>query len=124
MDTEWLLDATEGGSDLLPMAQWAEQLSLSLLPYSMASDPTPDVSQCVPLLHEFANNSATLSNCLVTMARPVRLCQHCYKEYAQLKVTMSKIGNPEQVCWKSFCTRMYVSVYTPSCMCYIVPPCG
>lgn len=96
MATEWLPDATDGGSDLLPMAQWAEQLSLSLLPYSMASDPTPDVSQCVPLLHEYANNSATLSNCLVTMARPVRLCQHCYKEYAQLKVTMSKIGNPEQ----------------------------
>lgn len=94
--TEWLLDDTQGGSGLIPMAQWAEQLSMSLLPYSMAPDPTSDIFQCVPLLHEFANNSATLSNCLVNMARPVRLCQHCYKEYAQVKGTMNKIGNPVQ----------------------------
>ncbi|KAM4042378.1 osteopetrosis-associated transmembrane protein 1 isoform 1-T3 [Anomaloglossus baeobatrachus] len=92
MGTDWTFDAE---SELIPRAQWAEQLSLALLPaYSLAPDPTPDLSQCVQLLEEFANNSATLSNCLVSMARPVRLCQHCYKEYAQLKATMSKIGNP------------------------------
>ncbi|XP_077145718.1 osteopetrosis-associated transmembrane protein 1 [Ranitomeya variabilis] len=92
MATEWAFDAD---TELLPRAQWAEQLSLSLLPaYSLAPDPTPDLSQCAQLLEEFANNSATLINCLVSMARPVRLCQHCYKEYGQLKATMSKIGNP------------------------------
>lgn len=96
MATDWLLDATEGGSELVPLAQWAEQLSLSLLPYSLASDPTPDVSQCAPLLHEFANNSAALSSCLVSMARPVRLCQHCYQEYGALQGTRSKIASPAQ----------------------------
>ncbi|KAM3929879.1 osteopetrosis-associated transmembrane protein 1 [Leptodactylus fuscus] len=99
MGTEWLLEDTPmaADADLMARALWAEQLSLSLLPaYSLAPDPTPDPSQCTPLLHEFANISATLSNCLVSMARPVRLCQHCYKEYAQLKATMSKIGNPIQ----------------------------
>ncbi|KAG8582411.1 hypothetical protein GDO81_008038 [Engystomops pustulosus] len=99
MGTQWLLDDTQGAADseLIPRALWAEQLSLSLLPaYSLAPDPTPDPSQCIPLLHEFANNSAILSNCLVSMARPVRLCQHCYKEYAQLQATMRKIGSPVQ----------------------------
>ncbi|XP_056422231.1 osteopetrosis-associated transmembrane protein 1 [Hyla sarda] len=96
MGTEWLLDDTQD-SELSSRALWAEQLSLSLLPaYSLASDPTPDFFLCAPLLYEFANNSASLSNCLVSMARPVRLCQRCYMEYTQLKATMSKIGNPLQ----------------------------
>ncbi|XP_069830908.1 osteopetrosis-associated transmembrane protein 1 [Dendropsophus ebraccatus] len=98
--TEWQLDDPQGeagDSDLIPKALWAEQLSLSLLPaYSLASAPSLDPTQCLPLLHEFANSSATLSSCLVSMARPVRLCQHCYKEYVQLKATMDKIGRPLQ----------------------------
>ncbi|XP_040284780.1 osteopetrosis-associated transmembrane protein 1 [Bufo bufo] len=94
--TEWLLEDT-ADSDLIPRALWTQQLSLSLVPaYSLAPDAAPDPAECALLLHEFANNSATLSNCLVSMARPVRLCQFCYKEYVQLKVTMSKIGNPLQ----------------------------
>ncbi|XP_075718359.1 osteopetrosis-associated transmembrane protein 1 [Rhinoderma darwinii] len=99
MGTEWILDDAQGAanSDLISRALWAEELSLSLLPsYSLAPEPMPDPLQCIPLLHEFANNSAALSNCLVNMARPVRLCQHCYKENSQLKATMSKIGNPVQ----------------------------
>ncbi|KAG9493328.1 osteopetrosis-associated transmembrane protein 1 [Eleutherodactylus coqui] len=86
--TEWSLD----GAELVPRARWAEQLSLSLLP----PEPAPDPAHCSALLQEFANNSAALSRCLVTMARPVRLCQHCYTEYGQLRATFSRIGSPEQ----------------------------
>ncbi|XP_075058981.1 osteopetrosis-associated transmembrane protein 1 [Mixophyes fleayi] len=99
LGSQWLLDDTQRAvvSDLIPRSLWAEQLSLSLLSsYSLAPDVLQDPSNCVQLLHEFANNSADLSNCLANKAWPVRLCQHCYKEYLQLKVTMNKIGNPLQ----------------------------
>ncbi|XP_063773144.1 osteopetrosis-associated transmembrane protein 1 [Pseudophryne corroboree] len=95
LGSQWLSDETQV-SDLIPKSLWAEQLSLSLLSqYSLAPDLL-DPTSCLPLLHEFANNSADLSNCLASKAWPVRLCQHCYKEYFQLKVTMNKIGNPLQ----------------------------
>ncbi|XP_072264831.1 osteopetrosis-associated transmembrane protein 1 [Pyxicephalus adspersus] len=95
----WLPDDPQSAdsSDLMARSAWAQQLSLSLLPaYSLAPDPPVDPNICLQLLHEFANNSADLSNCLASMAWPVRVCQHCYREYAQLITTMEKIGNPIQ----------------------------
>ncbi|KAM5164363.1 osteopetrosis-associated transmembrane protein 1 isoform 2-T2 [Mantella aurantiaca] len=93
----WLYDDPQSsdGSDLMARSAWAEQLSLSLLP-SYSPDHQVDPNMCVQLLHEFANNSADLSNCLASMAWPVRVCQHCYQEYAQIKATMNKIGSPLQ----------------------------
>ncbi|XP_018409027.1 PREDICTED: osteopetrosis-associated transmembrane protein 1 [Nanorana parkeri] len=82
---------------LMARSVWAEQLSLSLLPpYSLSPDHQLDPNVCIQLLHEFANNSADLSNCLASMAWPVRVCQHCYKEYAQLQDTWKTIRKPVQ----------------------------
>lgn len=91
---EWLLDDP---SDLMTRSVWAQELALSLLsPYSVSPDHQVDPNLCIQLLREFANNSAELSNCLAGMAWPVRVCQHCYKEYARIKATMTKIGSPFQ----------------------------
>lgn len=93
----WQSDPQSLDDSLMGRSVWAEQLSLSLLPpYSVSPDHQVDPNVCTQLLHEFANNSAELSNCLASMAWPVRVCQHCYKEYAQLKATMDKIGSPIQ----------------------------
>lgn len=83
-------------SSLMARSVWAEQLSLSLLPPFSSPDHQVDPNICIQLLHEFANNSGDLSSCLAGMAWPVRVCQHCYKEYAQLKATMNKIGSHMQ----------------------------
>ncbi|KAM8952980.1 osteopetrosis-associated transmembrane protein 1 [Pelodytes ibericus] len=80
------------GSDFMPRAVWAEEISLSLLPsYYTAPELSEDPAVCTQLRLEFANRSAALSGCLVENARPVRLCQGCYKEYAQLGAVMDKI---------------------------------
>lgn len=94
MGMGWLVEDPQS-SDLLAMSVWAEQLSLSLLPPYSPDHPV-DPNICIQLLREFANNSANLSSCLAGVAWPVRVCQRCYKEYAQLKATMNKIGNPMQ----------------------------
>ncbi|CAI9563224.1 unnamed protein product [Staurois parvus] len=94
----WLVNPQiSDSSDLAARSAWAEQLSLSLLPpYSLSPDHPVDPNMCIQILHEFANNSGDLSSCLASMAWPVRVCQHCYKEYAQIKATMNKIGSPLQ----------------------------
>ncbi|KAM4770680.1 osteopetrosis-associated transmembrane protein 1 [Rhinophrynus dorsalis] len=83
--------------ELLSRSLWTEQLSLSFLPYySLALGHSPDPHVCSQLLHEFANNSAALSECLVESARPVRVCEKCYSKYVQLQATMKSIGSPMQ----------------------------
>ncbi|XP_034965177.2 osteopetrosis-associated transmembrane protein 1 [Zootoca vivipara] len=37
--------------------------------------------ECRELLAAFANSSATLTGCLARSARPVRLCQNCYRQF-------------------------------------------
>ncbi|OCT78190.1 osteopetrosis-associated transmembrane protein 1 [Xenopus laevis] len=97
LGTGWLAQSGDTCSDLLPQYTWAEELSLSLFPsYSLAQGLSRDSDICLRLLVEFANNSAALSSCLVTNARPVRLCQHCYTEYVQLQTTMQSIETPMQ----------------------------
>ncbi|KAG8444695.1 hypothetical protein GDO86_009748 [Hymenochirus boettgeri] len=87
-----------GSPDVMQQYVWAEELSLSLLPsYSIAPALNPDPAICSTLQAEFASQAANLSSCLVTNARPVRLCQECYHHYVQLQSTMQNIESPMQM---------------------------
>ncbi|KAM9316632.1 osteopetrosis-associated transmembrane protein 1 [Gastrophryne carolinensis] len=94
--TDWPPDEPLS-AELLHRSLWAQQLSLSLLPdYSLLPGPHVDPNVCLLLLQQFANASAQLSQCLGNKAWPVRVCQHCYHEYSQLKGAISRIGSPVQ----------------------------
>ncbi|XP_068087362.1 osteopetrosis-associated transmembrane protein 1 [Hyperolius riggenbachi] len=99
LGAQWPFNDTQSmaSSDLVSKSLWAEQLSISLLPsYSVQPDQDLVPNLCLQLLHEFANISSDLSNCLASAAWPVRVCQLCYKEYAHLKAIMNRIGSPLQ----------------------------
>ncbi|XP_053566582.1 osteopetrosis-associated transmembrane protein 1 [Bombina bombina] len=91
--------------DFMPLSPWAEEVSLSEIPYFQSPDVFQDPHNCSQLLPEFANVSAALSGCLVLRARPARLCQGCYQNYVQLVGIMQKINqkfqNTSDSCAKS-----------------------
>ncbi|XP_074043392.1 osteopetrosis-associated transmembrane protein 1 [Macrotis lagotis] len=95
-----LLPALGLGSVAPAPGPWAERrlleahdLSLSLLrgpglgPLSLPPPP-PDLPElepeCRELLLAFAEGSAELTGCLVRSARPVRLCQSCFRLFGQV----------------------------------------
>uniref|UniRef100_A0A8C5QNV5 Osteopetrosis-associated transmembrane protein 1 n=1 Tax=Leptobrachium leishanense TaxID=445787 RepID=A0A8C5QNV5_9ANUR len=100
--SSWSPSNGVAGPELLPRSLWAEEVSLSLFPsYYTSPDLTDEPDDCKTLLLEFANSSATLSGCLVRYARPVRICQQCYKDFGQLRAIMAQINlkkNDTDIC--------------------------
>lgn len=40
--------------------------------------------ECKELLNAFANSSLKLASCLIQSARPVTLCQNCYRQFGEV----------------------------------------
>ncbi|KAM7172131.1 osteopetrosis-associated transmembrane protein 1 [Macrochelys suwanniensis] len=94
-----------GGRRLLSLEllEEAEDLSLALLGTGLPGQLPPE---CRELLVGFANSSVRLTGCLVRSARPVRLCQSCYRHFQsvteQLENITRAVGNSsESNCAKS-----------------------
>ncbi|CAM5132120.1 unnamed protein product [Natator depressus] len=97
--------ARGGGRRLLSLEllEEAEDLSLALLGTELPGQLPPE---CRELLAGFANSSVRLAGCLVRSARPVRLCQSCYRHFQSVTEQLEKItravGNSsESNCAKS-----------------------
>ncbi|XP_043366707.1 osteopetrosis-associated transmembrane protein 1 isoform X2 [Dermochelys coriacea] len=97
--------ALGGGRRLLSLEllEEAEDLSLALLGTGLPGQLPPE---CRELLVGFANSSVRLAGCLVRSARPVRLCQSCYRHFQsvteQLENITRAVGNSsESNCAKS-----------------------
>ncbi|XP_024058375.1 osteopetrosis-associated transmembrane protein 1 isoform X1 [Terrapene carolina triunguis] len=97
--------ALGGGRRLLSLEllEEAEDLSLALLGTGLPGELPPE---CRELLVGFANSSVRLTGCLVRSARPVRLCQSCYRHFQsvteQLENITRAVGNSsESNCAKS-----------------------
>ncbi|KAM9154980.1 osteopetrosis-associated transmembrane protein 1 [Pangshura tecta] len=97
--------APGGGRRLLSLELLAEaeDLSLALLGMELPGALPPE---CRELLVGFANSSVRLTGCLVRSARPVRLCQSCYRHFQsvteQLENITRAVGNSsESNCAKS-----------------------
>uniref|UniRef100_A0A8C8VKG5 Osteoclastogenesis associated transmembrane protein 1 n=1 Tax=Pelusios castaneus TaxID=367368 RepID=A0A8C8VKG5_9SAUR len=87
----------------LELLEEAEDLSLALLETGLPGELAPE---CRELLHDFANSSARLVGCLVRSARPVRLCQSCYRHFQSVTGRLDNItravGNSSETnCAKS-----------------------
>ncbi|KAB5517226.1 hypothetical protein PHYPO_G00187280 [Pangasianodon hypophthalmus] len=48
---------------------------------------------CMVLLHDFGQRYASLASCLVSNARPVKVCQNCYREYNSFQEIYTNISN-------------------------------
>lgn len=48
--------------------------------------------ECRELLAAFANSSVKLTGCLARSARPVRLCQNCYRQFRELNEQLENIS--------------------------------
>ncbi|MCJ8750052.1 hypothetical protein PDJAM_G00194550 [Pangasius djambal] len=49
--------------------------------------------QCLALLHDFGQRYASLASCLVSNARPVKVCQNCYSGYNSFQEIYTNILN-------------------------------
>ncbi|XP_074846881.1 osteopetrosis-associated transmembrane protein 1 [Carettochelys insculpta] len=91
--------AVAGGRRLLALEllEEAEDLSLALLGTGLPGELPPE---CRELLEGFANSSVRLAGCLVRSARPVRLCQNCYRHFQSVTEHLENItravGNSSQ----------------------------
>ncbi|XP_077158741.1 osteopetrosis-associated transmembrane protein 1 [Paroedura picta] len=105
---------------LFPGRQWVQQSVRALggwrLPLSLELlDEAEDLSrlgreslgdllelepECRELLAAFASSSVALTGCLVRSARPVRLCQNCYRQFREINDQLENIsravGNTSQ----------------------------
>uniref|UniRef100_A0A8D0GPM1 Osteoclastosis associated transmembrane protein 1 n=1 Tax=Sphenodon punctatus TaxID=8508 RepID=A0A8D0GPM1_SPHPU len=79
----------------LELMEEAEDLSLSLSGELAGLEP-----ECKELLLGFANSSLQLTGCLARNARPVRLCQSCYRHFLrvteQLENITRAVGNASE----------------------------
>lgn len=48
---------------------------------------------CLDLLHIFGQHYVAYVNCLVSAARPVKVCQNCFSSYASLNDTYTNISS-------------------------------
>lgn len=53
--------------------------------------------ECRELLSAFANSSVRLTGCFVRSARPVRLCQNCYRQYREVTEQLQNITGTVKV---------------------------
>ncbi|TSL47629.1 Osteopetrosis-associated transmembrane protein 1 [Bagarius yarrelli] len=77
------------------MRDFKEARLFSSVPLSLsASFPEElEVSEdCQDLLHDFGQKYASLANCLVSNARPVKVCQNCYSEFNSFQDIYSNIS--------------------------------
>ncbi|XP_070809680.1 osteopetrosis-associated transmembrane protein 1 [Pituophis catenifer annectens] len=49
--------------------------------------------ECKELLNAFANSSLRLASCLIQSARPVTLCQNCYRQFGEVMQQFENIEN-------------------------------
>ncbi|KAJ6651335.1 hypothetical protein lerEdw1_021067 [Lerista edwardsae] len=53
--------------------------------------PVPE-PECRELLAAFANSSVKMISCLVRSARPVKVCQNCYRQYHEVEEQLENIS--------------------------------
>ncbi|XP_054837917.1 osteopetrosis-associated transmembrane protein 1 [Eublepharis macularius] len=93
----FVLQSGQGGRGL---GGWRLPLSLELLGEAedlslLASGPLRDLlelePECRELLAAFADSSVELTGCLVRSARPVRLCQNCFRQFREMNEKLENI---------------------------------
>ncbi|XP_051510961.1 osteopetrosis-associated transmembrane protein 1-like isoform X1 [Myxocyprinus asiaticus] len=86
-------------SPVLPMSPVFQANSLGFF-YSLSlSSNFPENLEvnehCIELLHIFGQRYVTYANCLVTYARPVKICQNCYTGFSSLEEIYTNISSDE-----------------------------
>lgn len=75
--------------ELLDEADDLASLGTGLLGDLLVRQPEPE---CRELLAAFANSSVKLIGCLVRSARPVKVCQNCYRQYHEVEEQLENIS--------------------------------
>ncbi|XP_060093822.1 osteopetrosis-associated transmembrane protein 1 [Heteronotia binoei] len=82
-----------------------EAEDLSLLGLESLWDLLELEPECRELLAAFANSSVKLTGCLVRSARPVRLCQNCYRQFREINSLLENITRAVGNTSESKCTK-------------------
>lgn len=86
------LSAAAAAVDKLAVFQtWPAGWSLSLL--SSFPEDLEMSDYCRELLHIFGQRYIAYANCLVSYARPVKVCQNCFPSYVSLNDTFQNISS-------------------------------
>ncbi|XP_015282967.1 PREDICTED: osteopetrosis-associated transmembrane protein 1 [Gekko japonicus] len=90
----------QSGQEGRALGGWRLPLSLELLEEAedlslLGSESLRDLlelePECRELLAAFTNSSVKLTGCLVRSARPVRLCQNCYRQFREINDQLENI---------------------------------
>ncbi|XP_048349226.1 osteopetrosis-associated transmembrane protein 1 isoform X2 [Sphaerodactylus townsendi] len=87
----------QSGQEGRVLEDWRQPLSLKLMQEAedlslLGSRDLAELEpECRELLTAFANSSMKLTGCLVRSARPVRLCQNCFRQFREINEQLENI---------------------------------